>query len=56
MREGCVDKVNEERRWKKGNPFIFWHSGGGQIRATREGIRSHEMESWNMNHGEIKVC
>ena len=53
--EGHVDEVNEERRWKKGNSFVFWCSKGEQIRSTREGVRSCELGSWNVDHCEVKV-
>ena len=56
MGEGCVNEVNEEGRGKKGNPFIFWHSGGEQIRVMREGIGSCKVGSQDMNHGEVKIC
>ena len=56
MGEKCVNEVNKEERGKKGNPFVFWHSGGKQIRVTREGIRSREVGSRNVNHGEVEIC
>ena len=56
MGEGSVNEVNEEGRGKKGNPFILWHGRGEYIRVTREGIRSREVGSWNMNHGEVEIC
>ena len=55
MGEGDVVEVNEEGRGKKGNPFIFWHSGGEQIRAMRGGVRSHEVGSQNMDYGEVEI-
>ena len=56
MGEGCVNKVSKKGRWKKDDPFVFWHSGGEQIRAMREGIRSCKVGSQDMNHGEVKIC
>ena len=56
MGEGCVDEVNKKGRRKKGNPFVFWCSGGKQIRAMKESVGSHKVGSQNMNHGEIEIC
>ena len=56
MGEGSVDEINKEGRGKKGNPFILWCGGGEWIKATREGIGSHEVRSQNMNHGEVEIC
>ena len=56
MGEGCINEVNKEGRGKKGNPFVFWCSGEKQIRAMREGVGSHEVGSWNVNHDEVKIC
>ena len=55
MGEGHVDEINEEGRGEKGNPFVFWCSGGEQIRMMRKSVGSHKMGSQNMNHGEIEI-
>ena len=50
MGEGHVNEVNKEGGWKKGDTFIFWGSGGEQVRAMREGIGSCKLRSWGMDH------
>ena len=55
MGEGHVDEINEEGRGEKGNPFVFWCSGGEQIRMMRKSVGSHKMGSQNVNHGEIEI-
>ena len=53
--KGRVDEVNKEEEWKKDDPFIFWHSRGEQIGAMREGIRSCELGSQDMDNCEVKI-
>ena len=53
--EGRVNEVNKEGGWKKGDSFILWGSRREQVRVVREGIRSHKLGSWDMDHYEVKI-